>query len=435
MLYDMHEMQHAALAPMRFAAGALQHFYTNPWVPAAYTQFGRTVAAGCELLERTTRQYAKPAFGLSSTTVDGETVAVHERVVLRSDFCNLLHFARDCRRPDPRVLLVAPLSGHHATLLRGTVEALLPEHDVYITDWQNARDIPQRRGPFGLEDYVALTLQLLHALGPNTHVIAVCQPSVAVLAAVSVMAAEGDPCQPASIVLMGGPIDTRVNPTAVNELATTRPLSWFADNVIHTVPLNYAGRGRPVYPGFIQLTGFMSMNLDRHVDAHLQLFHSLVQGDGQTAEQKRRFYDEYLSVMDLPAEFYLETIQQVFQEHALPRGNMMWRGRPVDPGRIQRTALMTVEGEKDDITGPGQCLAAHDLCVGLPASMRRHHLEPKVGHYGIFHGKRWREEICPNVSDFIRSHDATVLARKATEGHDPFGMGVIVRRLREMLPA
>ncbi|HLN24953.1 MAG TPA: polyhydroxyalkanoate depolymerase [Patescibacteria group bacterium] len=435
MLYDMHEIHHAALAPLRFCAEAMQHFYTNPWVPAAYTRFGRTVAANCELMERTTRKYKKPAFGLSTTTIDGVAVAVREEKVLRTDFCTLLRFARDTQRQDPRLLIVAPMSGHYATLLRGTVEALLPEHDVYITDWIDAREVPKRKGSFDLDDYTDLVAHLLRHLGPNTHILAVCQPSVPVLAAVALMAADNDPCQPATMTLMGGPIDTRINPTKVNEFATSRPLSWFSSNVIHSVPVNCQGRGRAVYPGFLQLTGFMSMNLDKHVDAHVKLYQNLVKGDGESAESHREFYDEYLSVMDMPAEFYLQTIKSVFQDHALPSGTMVSRGRPVDPSLIKKTALMTVEGEKDDITGPGQCLAAQTLCSSLPDSMRRHHLQPKVGHYGIFNGRRWREEILPNVSEFIRSHDHAVLARKAAERHDPFGMGVVVRRLRQMLPA
>jgi poly(3-hydroxybutyrate) depolymerase len=435
MLYDIHELQHTALAPVRFVAEALQHFYTNPWVPAAYTGFGRTVAAGCELVERTTRQYKKPSFGLTLTAIDGECVAVREERILTSDFFSLLHFVRQAERLDPRVLIVAPLSGHFATLLRGTVEDMLPAHDVYITDWTDAREVPLRKGPFDLDDCIDAVIRCLRHLGPNVHVLAVCQPSVPVLAAVALMAGLDDPCQPASMTLMGGPIDTRVNPTRVNELATTRSLDWFAETVVHTVPINYPGRGRPVYPGFIQLTGFMSMNLDRHVDAHVNLFRHLVEGDGSSAEEHREFYDEFLSVMDLPAEFYLQTIKTVFQDHALPQGVLMSRQRAVDTTRIRRTALMTVEGEKDDITGPGQCLAAHAICPGLPENMRRHHLQPKVGHYGLFNGRRWREEILPNVSDFIRSHDAAFLADQAPERDDRRGMGILVRWLRQMLLA
>lgn len=410
MLYQMHEMQHAVLAPVRLAAEAMQHLYSHPWLPMSYTRLGRTIAASCELLERTTRRYKKPSFHLPVTEIDGIKVMVHEEKALKTDFCTLLHFKRDIpagmkSQPDPRLLIVAPLSGHYATLLRGTVETLLPDHDIYITDWTDARDVPLHRGGFDLDDYIDLIVRFLHHLGPNTHILGVCQPTVPVLSAVALMSADQDPCLPPSMTLMGGPIDTRANPTKVNEFATTRPLEWFRANVVHSVPLNYAGRGRTVYPGFLQLTGFMSMNIDRHVDAHLKLFQNMIQGDGESAEQHRTFYDEYLSVMDLPAEFYLQTIQTVFKEHALPRGVMTSRGRKVDPSLITRTALMTVEGEKDDITGPGQCLAAQGLCSSLPDDMRRHHLQPKVGHYGVFNGRRWREEIYPNVRSFIRGHD------------------------------
>lgn len=405
MLYHMHELQHATAAPIRLMAGAIQQFYTHPWVPAAYTRFGRTVAATCELLERTTRRYPKPHFNLPHTLIDGRQVAVKEEVLLRKPFCHLLHFKRDTDRRDPKILLVAPLSGHWATLLRGTVEALLPDHDVYITDWQDARDVSLLQGHFDLDDYIDYVTEFLRFLGPDLHVLGVCQPSVPVMAAVSLMAAEDDPMQPASIILMGGPIDTRMAPTKVNEFATERDMSWFEKNVIHTVPLNHPGRGRRVYPGFVQLTGFMSMNMDRHVDAHVKMYKHMVQGDGDNAKQHREFYDEYLSVMDLPAEFYLQTIRTVFKDHLLPKGEMMSRGRRVDPSAIRKTALMTVEGERDDITGPGQTYAAHALCSSLPENMRRHHLQPKVGHYGVFNGRRWREEIMPNVRDFIRTHD------------------------------
>ena len=405
MLYHMHEMHRASLVPLRFYAEVFQHIYTNPWVPVSYTGLGRIIAANCELVERTTRKYKKPAFGLKTTKIDGKTVAVREEAALETSFCTLLHFARDEPRNDPRVLVVAPMSGHYATLLRGTVEALLPEHDVYITDWHDAREVPRAKGRFDLDDYIALVMEFLRHLGPNTHILSVCQPSVPVMAAVSMMAAQDDPCQPATMILLGGPIDTRINPTQVNLYAVKQPIEWFAQNVIHSVPLTYPGRGRQVYPGFVQLTGFMSMNLDRHVNAHNELYHHLIKGDGDSAEQHRKFYDEYLSVMDMPAEFYLQTIETVFHTHDLPNGTMKWRGELVQPALIKKTALMTVEGEKDDITGPGQCAAAHDLCTGLPLSMHRHHLQPQVGHYGIFNGRRWREEILPNVSNFIRTHD------------------------------
>lgn len=426
MLYHIHELQHAAAMPMRLFAEAMQTFYSHPWVPAAYTQVGRSIAAGAELVERTTRRYRKPEFGLTSTRVDGVEVAVHEETVAETPFCTLRRFRRQGAedRQDPRVLVVAPLSGHFATLLRGTVETLLPEHDVTITDWIDARDVPLSAGAFDLDDYVDTLVGFLQRLGPQVHVVAVCQPSVPVLAAVSLMAASDDPCQPRSMVLMGGPIDTRVNPTKVNEVGTAKPLAWFRQAVIHTVPMNHRGCGRRVYPGFLQLQGFMSMNLERHVGEHLGLFHHLVRGDGDSAEQHRRFYDEYLSVMDLPAEYYLQTIRTVFQEHHLACGIMESRGRKVEPAAIRRTALMTVEGEKDDITGTGQTEAAHRLCSSLPEAMRRHHLQPKVGHYGVFNGRRWREEIYPHVRDFFRRHDRpAVLADEAAGGDEPRGMG------------
>jgi poly(3-hydroxybutyrate) depolymerase len=302
------------------------------------------------------------------------------------------------------------MSGHHATLLRGTVEALLPEHDVYITDWLDARRIPLSRGKFDLDDYIAYVIEFLQVLGPETHVLAVCQPTVPVLAAVSLMAQADDPNQPRSMVLMGGPIDAEAAPTAVTKLAKGRPLSWFERTVVSQVPVYYPGALRRVYPGFVQLTGFMSMNLDRHVGEHLRLFEHLVQGDGESAGAHRRFYDEYLSVMDLPAEFYLQTVSTVFQHCALPNGTMRWRGEPVDPSAIRRTALMTVEGEMDDISAPGQTRAAHRLVSNLPEEMQADHMQPGVGHYGIFNGRRWRGEIQPAIAAFVRKQ-----ARHANE--------------------
>ena len=406
MLYQLHEFQHHAFAPMRLLAETMQTVYSHPWVPLSYTRFGRAVAAGAELIERTTRRYPKPPFNLPTTVVDGEAVGITEEVVLATPFCHLLRFRRALLgRRDPKVLLVAPMSGHFATLLRGTVEALLPEHDVYITDWIDPRHVPLSEGEFSLDDYIDLIPELLTFLGADTHIIAVCQPSVPVMAAVSLMAAADHPCQPHSMTLMGGPIDTRANPTKVNEMAMQKPLEWFERTVIHTVPVGYAGRGRQVYPGFLQLQGFMSMNLERHVGEHVKLFQNMVRGDGDSAEEHRAFYDEYLSVMDLPADYYLQTVRKVFQEHHLPRGIMESRGRRVDPSMIRHTALMTVEGEKDDITGLGQTRAAHDLCVNLDPSRQRYHLQPKVGHYGVFNGRRWREEVYPHVREFIRTHD------------------------------
>ena len=404
MLYQLHEMQHLAWAPARVAAEATLQLFRHPMMPAAYTSYGRAVAAACEVFERVTRRHRKPGFGLDMTTCDGWDIEVVEEVVLEHPFCELVHFKRNVSRDDPRVLLVAPLSGHFATLLRDTVRALLPEHDVYVTDWTDAREVPLRLGTFDLDDYIDYVIHFLQFLGPGTHVMAVCQPSVPVLAAASLMAAAGDPAQPRSMTLMGGPIDTRRAPTKVNQLAVTRPLSWFEQSVVDTVPGTYPGFMRRVYPGFIQLTGFMSMNLDRHVGAHMQLFEHLVRGDGESAAAHRRFYDEYLSVMDLPAEYYLQTVRSVFQEHALPQGRLKWRGERVEPAAIRDTGLMTVEGELDDISGVGQTEAAHDLCSAIPADRRRHLLQKGVGHYGIFNGRRWRNEILPEVRDFIRAN-------------------------------
>ena len=404
MLYQLHEMQHLALAPARVAAEATLQLFRHPMIPASYTPYGRAVAAACEVFERVTRRRTKPAFGLDMTTCEGWDVEVTEEVVLDYPFCDLVHFKRNVDRTDPRILLVAPLSGHYATLLRDTVRALLPDHDVYITDWNDAREIPLRLGGFDLDDYIDYVMNFLRFLGPNTHVMAVCQPSVPVLAAAALMAAADEPAQPRTMTLMGGPIDTRRAPTKVNEMAKTRSLAWFEGTVVDTVPGNYPGVMRRVYPGFIQLNGFMSMNLDRHVGAHMQMFEHLVRGDGESAAAHRRFYDEYLSVMDLPAEYYLQTVQKVFQEHALPQGKLTWRGEPVDPGAIRKTGLMTVEGELDDISGVGQTHAAHDLCAAIPNESRRHLLQKGVGHYGIFNGRRWRNEILPQVREFIRAH-------------------------------
>ncbi len=409
MLYQAIEAQFAALAPFRLAAETLQQFLTHPLIPATYTPAGRATAAGLELFERATRRYRKPSFGLGEVAIDGATVAVREEVVLARPFCRLLHFARDLPaaaggRDDPAVLVVAPMSGHYATLLRGTVAALLPDHEVYVTDWTDARAVPLARGAFGLDDYIDYIIGFLRHLGRDAHVLAVCQPSPPVLAAVALLAAANDPAQPRSMTLMGGPVDTRVNPTVVNRLATSRPIEWFERKVIDLVPHWYPGANRRVYPGFMQLTGFMSMNLDRHVGEHVNMFRHLVRGDGEGAAGHRRFYDEYLSVMDLSAEFYLQTIRSVFQEHALPEGTMTLRGVRFEPRAITRTALMRVEGEKDDISGIGQTEAAHALCPAIPAAMRRHRLQQGVGHFGIFNGRRWREEIYPALRDFIREN-------------------------------
>lgn len=405
MLYQVHELHQAALTPLRLAAEASQHVFENPYNLLSYTPAGRAVAAACHVFEHSTRPYGKPAFGLPRTTVNGKSVAVTEEIAHRKTFCQLKRFRRDIETSDPRVLIVAPLSGHFATLLRGTVEALLPDHDVYITDWRDARHVPLRDGHFDLDDYIDYLIDFLHVLGPRTHVIAVCQPSVPALAAVSLMAAAKDPCAPSSMTLMGGPIDSRCSPTVPNRLAQERSIEWFEHSVITRVPVNYPGFMRRVYPGFLQLTGFMTMNLDRHVGAHIRLYNNLVKGDGDSAAQHRAFYGEYRSVMDLPAEYYLQTVKTVFQDHALPLGTMVSRGRPVEPRAIRRTALLTVEGELDDISGIGQTQAAHELCSSLPAAKKAHYLQQGVGHYGVFNGSKWRGQIAPRVKAFIRANN------------------------------
>jgi poly(3-hydroxybutyrate) depolymerase len=408
--YWFYEMSQALLNPSRAFADAARLFYKNPANPLSYTAFGKSMAAGLELFERSTRRYGKPEWNIDSTTVGGERVPVHISTVWQRPFCRLLHFERAFerlpRRPQPRVLIVAPMSGHYPTLLRGTVEGFLPNHDVYITEWIDARMVPVAEGRFDLDDYIDYLISILHLLGGDTHIIAVCQPSVPVLAAVARMEAEGDPYVPHSMVLMGGPIDTRVNPTAVNILAQTRGIDWFRRNVITKVPFPNPGFLRDVYPGFLQLHGFMSMNLERHIEAHRKLFLHLVQSDGDSAQKHREFYDEYLAVMDLAAEFYLQTVDTVFIRHALPKGEMTHRGLRIDPAQIQRVALLTVEGENDDISGVGQTQAAHDLCVNIPAHRKAHWLQPAVGHYGVFNGSRFRAEIVPRIADFMLTNNA-----------------------------
>jgi poly(3-hydroxybutyrate) depolymerase len=358
MQYHSYEMNHALLAPLRAQAGALRRVLDLPFNPVGGLPWARAAAAACEVFEGLTKRYGKPGWGIESTKIFGLEVPVREEVVHATAFCDLLHFDRDERvcgkRYDPKVLLIAPLSGHYATLLRGTVQAMIQEHNLYITDWRDARDVPLAFGRFDLDDYIEHVIECIRFVGSDTHVVAVCQPAVPALAAAALMAARGDPFRPASLTLMGGPIDTRRNPTVVNQHAKERPIAWFERNVIDRVPWPNAGFLRRVYPGFIQLTGFMQMNLERHVEAHLKLFDHLVKGDCDSAQAHRTFYDEYLAVMDLPAEFYLQTVRTVFQEHALPDGRMMHRGEPVDCRAIEDIALMTVEGEKDDICGVGQ---------------------------------------------------------------------------------
>jgi poly(3-hydroxybutyrate) depolymerase len=405
LLYQLYELNYNAAQPLHFFAQALQTVLKSPLLPGSGSNFGRLLNATAEMVERGTRRFGKPAFGLHETRIGGETVTVREETILSKPFCHLRHFAREVERDDPRVLLVAPLSGHHATLLRGTVQALLPHHDCYIADWIDAKLVPLSAGSFTFADYVDYVIEFLQFLGPNTHVIAVCQPAVPVMAAVSLMAAADDPAQPPTMTLMGGPIDTRAASTAVTQLAESRPISWFEHSVIHTVPFTYPGAMRRVYPGFLQLTGFMQMNLDRHVDAHVSLFNHLIQGDGESATATRRFYDEYMAVLDLASDFYLETVEWVFQKHLLPRGLMRIHDQLVEPRAIQKTALLTVEGELDDISAPGQTIAAQDLCSGLRPHQKLNHLQKGVGHYGIFNGRRWREEIMPVVRNWIRQND------------------------------
>lgn len=407
MLYHLYELNLAALTPVRLAAEASKAMLTHPLNPLSGSHPAKATAAALDIFEQNTRRYAKPDFNLKETQIDGRTVAVREEITVRKAFCQLKHFAREgAPKGQPHVLIVAPLSGHFATLLRGTVEALLPHADVTITDWRDARLVPLANGSFTLDDYIDYVIDFLthlHAVnGEPAHVLAVCQPAVPVMAAVSLMAARKDAALPKSMALMGGPIDTRISPTVPNELAKNHSLEWFERNVIYPVPPPYPGVMRRVYPGFLQLSGFMSMNWERHVQAHIKVFNHMIEGDGDSVEAHREFYDEYRAVMDLPAEYYLQTVRMVFQEHLLPLGQFTHRGEKVDPSAITTTALMTIEGERDDISAPGQTKAAHALTPNLPDSKRDHWLQPGVGHYGVFNGRRWREEICPRLVAFMK---------------------------------
>ena len=419
-LYWLYETSLAALNPARAWADATRLFFKNPVNPLSFTTYGKSVAAACELFERSTRRYGRPEWQISSTLVGGERVPIHISTVWERPFCRLVHFERvfehHPRRPQPKLLLVAPLSGHYPTLLRGTVEAFLPNHEVYITEWVNASMVPVAEGSFDLDDYIDYLISILHVLGGDTHVIAVCQPSVPVLAAAALMEADDDPYAPLSMVLMGGPIDTRVNPTVVNKLAEQRGTDWFRRNVITKVPFPNPGFMRDVYPGFLQLNGFVSMNLERHIEAHKQLFLNLVRGDGDSAQKHKEFYDEYLAVMDLSAEYYLQTVDTVFVRHALPLGQMTHRDRPVDPADIRHIGLLTIEGEHDDISGVGQTEAAHRLCVNIPPERKAHWLQPAVGHYGVFNGSRFRSEIAPRIADFVLSMGHAARARGGFSG-------------------
>ena len=404
MLYQMYDLQRLALQPMRaMVSGALSLMEDNP---LRETPFGRVTTAALDSFEHTTRTFVKPAFGHTSTVIDGEPVEVMEEVALRLPWCDLLHFRRLADRPnDPALLIVAPMSGHFATLLRGTVEAFLPDHDVYITDWADAKDMPMSSVGFDLNDYIDYVETFVKHLGPQAHLLAVCQPAVPVLASTALMNADANGLAPRSITLIGGPIDTREAPTEVNKFAKKHDLAWFKNNVIHQVPYGQAGFMRPVYPGFLQLAGFMTMNLGRHMEAHWQMFTHLVDGDGEPLAAKRAFYDEYRSVMDLSAEFYIQTIEAVFHEHLLPRGLLMARDRQVDPAAITRTAIMTVEGERDDISGIGQTRVTHALTPNLADDKHEHWEQPRVGHYGLFNGARFRNEIAPRIKAFIAKHN------------------------------
>jgi polyhydroxyalkanoate depolymerase len=382
----------AALPALNEVRRALEY-----WLPV------RRFAAAVEVFALAHLTHRRPAFGIVSARVDGEDVPVHEEVFHRTPFGTLLHFRKHIKAAQPRVLLLAPMSGHFATLLRDTVQTMLCDHDVFITDWHNARDVPLAAGRFGLDEYVAHVMTFLEAMGPGSHLMAICQPCVAALAAAALMAEDGHPAMPRSLTLMAGPIDCRISPTKVNELATSKPIEWFERNLIAIVPARYPGALRPVYPGFVQLSAFMNMNLERHIASFRSLFEDLVKGDFAKANATRSFYEEYFAVADLPAEFYLETVRVVFQEYALATGAMTWRGRKVDPRAIRRLALLTVEGERDDICSLGQTLAAQDLCSSLKLFMRTHYIQAGAGHYGVFSGKRWANHIYPVVRDVIHT--------------------------------
>ncbi|MEN2749105.1 polyhydroxyalkanoate depolymerase [Sphingomonas sp. T9W2] len=409
MLYDAYEWQRSLLAGAsamaNFGAGLLQ----NPSNPFAYFGGGPVLGSALAVFAHAAAPRGKPAFGLTSTTVDGRQVAVREEIVLRRPFGQLKRFVREGVEGGPKLLIVAPMSGHYATLLRGTVERMLPTADVYITDWRDAKLVPLSAGRFDLDDYIDYVTAFLEKIGEDgdarAHVLAVCQPSVPVYAATALMGADRHPNRPRTLTMMGGPIDTREAPTAVNTLATERPHAWFEQNVIATVPMTYPGAGRRVYPGFLQLAGFMSMNLGSHMISHWEMFKHLVQGDGEGAGTTQRFYEEYRAVCDMTAEFYLQTIDLVFQTHALPEGTMRHRGRPVDPGAITDTAILAIEGERDDISGLGQTRAALTLATGLSDELKQYHMAPEVGHYGIFNGSKWRNRIAPVLEEWIARHD------------------------------
>jgi poly(3-hydroxybutyrate) depolymerase len=410
MLYQLHEMNRTLLNPLIQWAEASSKLFTNPVSPFAHTPFAQRIAAGYELVYRLGKDYEKPQFAIGTTEVHGQQVNISEDVVLEKPFCRLVHFRKNLNTPalsnlkQPKVLLVAPLSGHHSTLLRDTVRGLVGTHDVYITDWTDARMVPLDKGAFHLHDYVYYIQDFIRFLGADLHVISVCQPTVPVLAAISLMASANEANLPKSMVMMGGPIDPRKSPTQVNDLATDKPHSWFENTVIYSVPPNYPGSGRHVYPGFLQHAGFVAMNPRRHAESHWEFYLHLRRGDNESAEEHRKFYDEYNAVLDMPAEYYLETIKTVFQDFALPMGTWEVEGKLVRPQDIKNVALLTVEGELDDISGSGQTRAAHELCAHIPKEMKQHFNAPKCGHYGIFSGRRWREVIAPKIGEFIHAH-------------------------------
>jgi poly(3-hydroxybutyrate) depolymerase len=410
MLYHLHELNRTFMNPLIQWAEASAKLFTNPVSPLAHSPFAQRIAAGYELMYRLGKDYEKPKFELTSTTVNGKTCGIVEEPAEIKAFCTLLHFAKNvttserAKLKQPTVLLVAPLSGHHSTLLRDTVRALLPEHDVYITDWTDARMVPLSEGAFHLHDYIYYVQDFIRLLGPDVHVISVCQPTVPVLAAIALMATAKDPKLPKTMTMMGGPIDPRKSPTEVNNLATKKPFSWFENTVIYSVPANYPGSGRKVYPGFLQHAGFVAMNPRRHAQSHWDFYMHLREGDDASAEEHRKFYDEYNAVLDMPSEYYLETIKTVFQDFDLPMGTWEVEGKLVRPQDIKTVALFTVEGELDDISGAGQTQAAHTLCSGIPDNMKQDFVAPQCGHYGIFAGRRWREVICPKITEFIKEH-------------------------------
>jgi poly(3-hydroxybutyrate) depolymerase len=406
MLYDAYEMQRSLLAGASTLANIGAGWMQNPANPFSYSHMGPIVASALDVFAHASATRGKPEFGLATTMVKGKTVPVAEEIVLQKPFGALKRFRREGIEGGPRLLIVAPMSGHYATLLRGTVERMLPGHDVYITDWQDAKLVPMSAGRFDLDDYVDYLIEFLEHIGPGAHMLAVCQPSVPAYAAAAVMSADDHPARPRTLTMMGGPIDTREAPTAVNTLATKRPHSWFQQNVIATVPYHYPGSGRKVYPGFLQLAGFMTMNLGSHLTSHWEMFKHLVEGDGNSADATKDFYEEYRSVCDMTEEFYLQTIDVVFQRHQLPKGEMTHRGRRVDPAAIKDVAILAIEGERDDISGLGQTQAALKISTSLPEKMKLYHMAEGVGHYGIFNGSKWRTRIAPVVEKWIATHDS-----------------------------